>query len=78
MELTRNNCKCDDHTSAPILKEDMIINGILTAEQKRRGFSLKEDDHCLYLFHNGKRVAIFSGMSTTADEVREEADRICN
>jgi len=58
------------------MEEDMINDGILTAEQKCRGFSLKEDDHCLYLFHNGERVAIFSAMITTADEVRKEADRI--
>ena len=52
------------------------MDDILTAEQRRRGFSLEEDDHCLHLFHKGERVAIFSVMGATIEEIREKADRI--
>ena len=78
MVVNCSNLTFDSHPATPIVEEDTILEEILTAEQKRRGLSLREDDHCLYLFHNGMRVAIFSAMSSTADEIREEADRICN
>jgi hypothetical protein len=76
MVVDCSNLIFDNHPPAPMAKEDNILDGILTAEQKRRCLSLREDDHCLHLLHNGVRVAIFSAMSSTADEVRAEADRI--
>ena len=78
MVVNCSNLTFDNHPETPIVEEDNTLDGILTTEQKRRGLCLREDDHCLHLFHNGVRVAIFSAMSSTADEVREEADRICN
>ena len=32
-----------------------VLEGCLTPEQRAKGFSLEEDDHCLYLLYKGKR-----------------------
>ena len=54
-----------------------IIGVILTAEQKRKGFSLDEpDDHTLCLLYHSKPAANFSSTGATVAEIRAIADRI--
>jgi len=54
-----------------------IIGIILTAEQRRKGFSLDEpDDHILRLLYHSKPAANFSSTGATVAEIRATADRI--
>jgi len=54
-----------------------IIGVVLTAEQRRNGFSLDEtDDHILCLLCHSKPVANFSSTGATVAEIRATADRI--
>lgn len=55
----------------------VIIGVILTAKQRRKGFSLDEpDDHTLCLLYHSKPEAHFSSTGATVAEIRAEADRI--
>jgi len=49
---------------------------LTTREQRAKGFSLQEDDHCLYLLYKGKREAVFSATGARKDTIRATADRI--
>jgi len=54
-----------------------IVGVILTAEQRRKGFSLDEsDDHTLRLLYHSKPAASFSSTGVTVAEIRATADRI--
>jgi len=54
-----------------------IIGVILTAKQRRKGFSLDEpDDHILRLLLNDKPAANFSATGATVAEIRATANRI--
>ena len=53
-----------------------VLKGALTPEQREQGFSLEEDNHCLYLLYKGGIVAIFSATGATIEAIRDEADRI--
>jgi len=55
-----------------------VLDGALTPEQRAKGFSLKEDDHCLYLLYRGKREAVFSATGATIETIRVTADRIAS
>jgi hypothetical protein len=49
---------------------------ILTREQIKIGFTLQEDDHCLFLLLDNDRVAVFSALGATPEAIRETADTI--
>ena len=54
-----------------------VLAGVLTQEQRQSGFTLREaDDHCLWLYFQGKRVALFSATGATVQEIRKAADCI--
>ena len=36
-----------------------------------KGFNLREDEHFLYLFFRGERIAVFSGMAATPESVQQ-------
>ena len=55
-----------------------VLEGALTPEQRAKGFSLKEDDHCLYLLYRGKREAVFSATGARKDTIRATANRIAS
>lgn len=41
-----------------------MLNELLRNEDIAAGFSLREDDHCVYVLRHGKQVAIFSKVMT--------------
>lgn len=54
-----------------------ILVAALTAEQRKRGFSLIEPDaRTLRLLYQGEPVAHFSSRGATVAEIRATADRI--
>ncbi len=53
-----------------------VLESSLTPEQRAKGFSLEEDDHCLYLLYKGKREAVFSATGATIETIKTVADRI--
>lgn len=57
--------------------------GLLTPEQIRAGYFFIENDHCLYLFKNNRRVCAFSHCATkedvqsaVAEDMEEQSGRI--
>ena len=52
------------------------LAAILTTEQYAAGFRLvEEDDHFIYLYREGKRLAGFSAVGTTIAAIRAEAQK---
>jgi hypothetical protein len=49
---------------------------LLTHEQIEVGFTIEEDDHCLYLLLRNDRVATFGAIGTTKEVIQETADTI--
>jgi len=52
-----------------------ILDKVLKPEQKAAGISLEEDDHGVYLMHEGK-VKVRFGYMATVESVWHEADQI--
>ena len=50
------------------------LDGILTAEQRRAGLYLEEEEDFLYLKRGDQVLAIFSAVGATVASVREAAD----
>jgi hypothetical protein len=57
-------------------EEIPLTESILTPEQVKNGFSLEEDNHCIYLLLNGQWVAVFNTLGVTAVTIREIANAI--
>jgi hypothetical protein len=53
-----------------------LTERVLTPEQVKNGFSLEEDNHCIYLLLDGQWVAVFNTLGVTAATIREIADAI--
>jgi len=51
------------------------LNAILLYDHRKAGLSLDEDEDFLYLYHEGKRVAIWNSRAVTIIEILKEADR---
>jgi hypothetical protein len=51
------------------------LNAILPYNHRQAGMSLDEDEDFLYLYHEGKRVAIWNSRAVTIIEILKEADR---
>jgi hypothetical protein len=52
-----------------------ILDRILSVEHRKRGLSLAEDDHTLYLIKNGHTIALWSAQGATWEEIHREADK---
>lgn len=51
-----------------------MLEDLLTNEDRAAGFSLREDDHCVYVFQCDHQVAVFLSSGMTKESLREFLD----
>jgi len=51
-----------------------MLEDLLTNEDRAAGFSLWEDDHCVYVLQYGHQVAVFSSSGMTRESLRDFLD----
>jgi len=59
------------------MKGNEYLGSILSAEQRTAGLSLREDDHCVVLLHEGIEVAKFT-VNATVESLLYEAEQYMN
>lgn len=56
------------HVGFPVL--DVVLG-----EYCAKGFNLREDEHFLYLFYRGERIAVFSGIAATPESILDTCQK---
>lgn len=51
------------------------ISQVLTEDQRDAGFTLKDDDHIVYLNYYGKTIGRYSAAGVTVAQLRHDADQ---
>lgn len=51
-----------------------MLNELLSDQDRAEGFTLQEDDHCVFVFRCGRQVAVFSSSGMTRESLRDFLD----